>query len=184
MRDHLLETFNGTRNDNYTFEELITLRAHGHDVPDHWITNTKAEEEAAAAAAEQAEAIHQAEEEARAKAAAAQAKAIKKITPKINEICDRMADTKATLPALANEAATALRNYQAAYQTVYRDYAEARDLINANTPDMTLNAEGNLNPGQTGYDRLRGVFFKGEQIAPAVAHRFNIPNEFLPPRFG
>lgn len=183
MREHLLDTFNGTRNDDYTYEELLTLRAHGRVVPDSWIVNTKRAEDEAAAEAQRAAEIADAEKNAREAVQKAKAKQIKAITPQVQEHLESLEAAKSDAATKAAAAREALKEYLHAYNTANLHYVHIRDLVNT-LPDMLLDNDGNLQAGQTGYDRLRGAYFEGELVPGVFPEKFKLAADFLPPRFG
>lgn len=170
MRDNLIEFFTPNRDDNYTYQELVTLRAAGKDIPTHWILRRKQEEDAAneersfnaaiAADLKAAEKAHQ---------AAIKAKEDRFI-PELKDkrvLLDsyRQAEAEATI-----KARDAVRELLAAHRATLSQYGAIRRTVREEFGEAVLDDEGNPLPGQSGLDNVGEVLVKGDPVdRPRIA---------------
>lgn len=164
MRRNLIEFFTPNRDDNYTYQELVALRAAGKDIPRHWIMRQKQAED------------EQNQEHAFNAAIAADLKAAEKahkaaIKAKEDRLIPELEDKITLLDSLSKaevEAATkardAVKELLAAHRATLSQYGAIRRTVREEFGEAVRDDEGNPLPGQTGLDNVGEVLVKGDPV--------------------
>lgn len=164
MREHLIEFFTPNRDDNYTYQELVALRAAGKDIPRHWIMRQKQSEDAEnqeralndAIAAD----LAAADKAHRAEVKAKEDRLIPELEDKIT-LLDSL--SKAEVEA-ATKARDAVRELLAAHRATLSQYGAIRRTVKEEFGEAVRDDEGNPLPGQTGLDNIGEVLVKGDPV--------------------
>lgn len=160
----ILKRYNPHVYSNYTYQELLTVKAAGKEVPAHWLTQAYAEEKAehehtriqAAIAADL-----QAREDAHADHIKAKKdKHLPALRQKLAEL-DALCDAETPARDAARDAVAA---YLKASRTTAAKYGEIACLVRDEFGPVTMDQEGNPIPGQTGLDNTRQPIIEGEHI--------------------
>lgn len=169
MRPNLIEHFRTGRNDDYTYAELIALRAAGKDIPTAWITRAKQHEDADAQARELSEAIAAdlaAAEKAREKELADKDKTV---LPKLKDMAEELAELKADAQDKKAAALQAVKAYRAAHRTAAGKFGAIRRTVKNEYGDPVRGEDGNALPGQVyAHWVSHDVYLKDEQITPPI----------------
>lgn len=150
MRPHLIEGFRTGRNDNYTYAELLHLRVHGHDIPGHWLTHTKRDEDAAAEA--QAEADGMAADLAAAEKARAKELAERdtRVLPQLNDMVEEVTELNTTANTDLDAAIQAVATWRKSAHAAAAKRSEITRLIRAEyLGEPRKDNNGTALPGQT-----------------------------------
>lgn len=176
MRDHLIIDFRPGVDAGYKYQELITLKAAGHDIPEHWITQAKHDEDADAAAAAAAAAIAADLKAAEKRREEEIAELDKRVLPQLQAMADELPGLEATAEQARVDAFAAVKAYRAAHRAASGKVRTMRSLIQEEYGDPIKDNDGNALPGQTyahsmGYIYVNGEPFGSISIDPA----FNSP---------
>lgn len=164
MRPYLLESFRPNRDDGYTYAELIHLRANGHEIPGHWLTRAKREEDAAAEAQAEVEGMA-ADLAAAEKAREARLKATHdEWAPVIRAKLAEVEELKAEDAEAREAAREAVAAYLAAARSTASKFGEVAQIIRTKYGDAIRDHDGNPRPNSTGLDAMRNPLFEGERL--------------------
>lgn len=166
----ILKRYNPHVYSNYSYQELLTVKAAGKEVPSHWLTQAYADEQAEHEHTRIQAAIAddlQAREDAHADHIKAKQD---KHLPTLRELLDEL-DALCDAEAPARDAARdAVAAYLKASQSTVAKYSEIARLVRDEFGPVTMDSDGNPLPGQTGLDNTRQPLIEGERIR-GVARR-------------
>lgn len=149
MRDRLLEDFKPHINADYSYEELVTLRTAGRDIPDAWIFKAKQIEDHDTAAAKLQKAIAadlKAAEKAREDALKA---TNERVLPQLRDMAGELDTLKDEAREKHRAAVAAVREYRQAYRAAAGKNGLIRRTIKAEYGEPVKDEDGNPLPGQS-----------------------------------
>lgn len=179
MRDNLIKTFdtNPHYNANYTYDELLHLRAAGRSFPDIWIPRAKDSEARAAAESEQQKKIDADVKESEDALAAEALARDEELHTTLAEMLPKLAEAKDAARASLQPLWDARAAHNAAHQDAMVEYQKIRKFLRDNFHfDVEIDQDGKAVDGQTVAPReTRGglttaaVYVRGEKIAQPMA---------------
>lgn len=166
IRDNLIQSFTPHVRGDYTYEELLAIKAAGKDVPDHWITQAFAEEQAEEQQSQMQAAIA-ADLKAQEDAHAAKIKAnYDKHAPIIREKLSELDDLRAEEAPAREAAREAVKAYFQTVRNSAAKYGEVARIIRNEFGPTIKDDDGNPLPGQTGLGSTGEILFDGEELNP------------------
>lgn len=176
MRAHLIETFRPGQNDNYTYAELLALRAAGKDIPDQWIIRARQNEAADAEARDLSDAIAAdlaAAEQAREKDLAEKDS---RVLPPLRETAEELTELRAAAEEKRVAALEAIKEYRAAYRAGAAKFGTMRRTVREEYGGPVKDNDGNALPGQTFAHSGGDVMLQGDRVKPMpLAAEFDTP---------
>lgn len=177
MRTDLIAHFRPSRDEGYTYKELIALRTAGKDFPDSWIIRARRNEDADAqdkALADALAADLAAAEKARAKELSDKDKTV---LPKLRDMAEELAELKTDAEEKRTDALAAVKAYRDAYRTAAGKHGAIHRTVKAEYGAPVKDQEGNAQSGQVYTHWVNSdVYLKDERItAPILAPELDTP---------